>query len=373
MNEQQLQQLADDIRQWALELGFQQVGIADIELEEAGARLQQQVDKDYHGTMAWLGDPDRIAMRTYPQKLEEKVVRVISCRMDYFPQEQGSPSNNYKERPKGVFISEPAKQILDHPTRAYISRYTLGRDYHKTAKKRLMQLANRIREAVPDSVLNRPFVDSAPVLEKPLAVKAGLGWQGKHTIVINKDAGSYFVLGEIFTDLPLPVDTHEVKDNCGSCTACMVACPTQAIVAPYELDARRCISYLTIENKGSINEELRPLMGNRVFGCDDCQLVCPWNKYAQFSTEDDYQPRHGLDQAELVDLFLLEEQEWDKTTQGSAIRRAGYEGWLRNLAIGLGNGEASEKAISALKSRLGFSELVDEHIQWALGRLENKP
>lgn len=368
MNADDLQQLANNIRTWALELGFQQVGIADIELQDAGERLQQRVDKGYHGTMDWLADPERIAMRTYPQKLEEKVIRIISCRMDYFPQEQGSPTDNYKERPKGIFISEPAKQILDHPKRAYISRYTLGRDYHKMMRKRLAQLAERIQQVVPNSVLNRPFVDSAPVLEKPIAVKAGIGWQGKHTIVINQQAGSYFFLGEIFTDIPLPID-QPVKDNCGSCNACMVACPTQAIVAPYELDARRCISYLTIENKGSIDEELRPLMGNRVFGCDDCQLVCPWNKYAKYGPHEDFQPRHGLDQAELVDLFLLNEQQWDKITQGSAIRRAGYEGWLRNLAIGLGNGESNETVVNALKSRLGFSELVDEHIQWALQQL----
>lgn len=366
-----LQQLAEHIRLWAQELGFQQVGIADIELSAAGARLQQQVDQGYHGTMQWLADPERIAMRTYPQKLEDKVVRVISCRMDYFPQEPQAPSAQPSLRAKGVFISEPAKQLLDHPQRAYISRYSLGRDYHKMMRKRLAQLAARINEAAPNSVLNRPFVDSAPVLEKPLAVKAGLGWQGKHSIVLNHHAGSYFFLGEIFTDLPLPID-QPAEDRCGSCTACMVACPTQAIVAPYVLDARRCISYLTIENKGSIDPELRPLLGNRVFGCDDCQLVCPWNKFAQFSPHDDFQPRHQLDQASLVSLFLWNEEQWDKRTQGSAIRRAGYAGWLRNLAIGLGNGHASASAISALKQRLGYSDLVDEHIHWALQQLANK-
>lgn len=368
MNTEQLQQLANNIRQWALELGFQQIGIADIDLEEAGARLQAQVDKGYHGSMEWLGDPKRIAMRTYPQKLEANVVRVISCRMDYFPKSEELYSENPKERPKGVFISQPAKELIVKPERAYISRYTLGRDYHKMMRKRLAKLAERIHEAAPNSVLSRPFVDSAPVLEKPLAAKAGIGWQGKHTLILNKEAGSYFFLGEIFTDLPLPLD-EPVTDLCGSCNACITVCPTQAIVAPYVLDARRCISYLTIENKGSIDLELRPLMGNRVFGCDDCQLVCPWNKYAQYGPHDDFQPRHGLDTAKLVDLFLWNYEQWDKRTQGSAIRRAGYEGWLRNIAIGLGNGAASEQAITALNSRLGYSDLVDEHIYWALARL----
>ena len=369
MNTEQLQELAANIRLWAQELGFAQVGITDTELNLAADRLQEYVNAGYHGVMEWLADPERIAMRRHPELLEPGTVRVISCRMDYFPQEVGSPSENPAERGKGVFISEPAKKRLKQADQAYISRYTLGRDYHKMMRKRLAQLGERIKAAAPAYGLARAFVDSAPVLEKPLAAKAGLGWQGKHTLIINKEAGSYFFLGEIYTDIPLPID-QPVTDNCGSCNACMVACPTQAIVAPYKLDARRCISYLTIENKGSIGVEFRAAMGNRVFGCDDCQLVCPWNKFAKFGPHEDFQPRHGLDQASLVELFLWTESEWDKRTQGSAIRRAGYEGWLRNIAVGLGNGPSSAEAIAALNSRLGFSELVDEHIRWALERLQ---
>lgn len=372
MNPHELKQLAQDIRRWALELGFAQVGITDIELSTAGQRLVAAVQKNHHGSMDWLADPERIAMRCEPQKLEQQVQRVISCRMDYFPVTGERLSENPRARAKGVFISEPAKALLNEPAQAYISRYTLGRDYHKMMRKRLAQLAQRIQEAAPDAQLNRAFVDSAPVLEKPLAAKAGLGWQGKHTLILNQDAGSYFFLGEIFTDLPLPID-QPVADLCGSCDACLIACPTQAIVAPYQLDARRCISYLTIENKGHIDPELRPLMGNRVFGCDDCQLVCPWNKYATYGPHEDFQPRHGLENSALIELFLWDHATWDRRTQGSAIRRAGYQGWLRNLAIGIGNGPASEQAKQALLSRLGYSPLVDEHIDWALQRLSTPP
>lgn len=369
MTNEQLLQLKQKIHTWAKELGFAQVGFTDTELNLAADRLQEYVNKGYHGSMEWLADPERIAMRRNPKLLESKVFCVISCRMDYFPHEEGAPSEVLKERAKGVFISEPAKQLLQQKDKAYISRYTLGRDYHKMMRKRLAQLAERIKAEAIACELARPFVDSAPVMEKPLAAKAGLGWQGKHTLVINKEAGSYFFLGEIYTDIPFPIDSP-VEDHCGSCNACIMACPTGAIIAPYQLDARRCISYLTIENKASIDLELRPLMGNRVFGCDDCQLVCPWNKYAKFGPHDDFQPRHGLSHISLIELFLWPYEKWDKNTQGSAIRRAGYEGWLRNIAVGIGNGPFSDEAVAALTSRLGFSELVDEHIQWALKRLQ---
>ena len=368
MTADELQQLTSDIRQWAQELGFQDIGISDIDLSEAGAQLQAAVDKHYHAEMEWLADPERLAMRTNPQLLEEKVIRIISCRLDYFPKEAEAPSADHTLRSKGVFISEPAKKILDHPTRAYISRYSLGRDYHKMMRKRLAKLAERIRQAAPSSELSRPFVDSAPVLEKSIAAKAGLGWQGKNTLIINQHGGSYFFLGEIFTDLPLPL-SEPVKDLCGSCSACMDICPTQALVAPKQLDARRCISYLTIEHRGTIAVEFRKALGNRIFGCDDCQLVCPWNKFAQFSQHDDFQPRHNLDKADMLELFMWSYEEWDIRTQGSPIRRAGYEGWLRNLAIGLGNGAATTAVQHALKQRLGYSDLVDEHIQWALKQL----
>lgn len=370
MTDTELAQLAADIRLWAKELGFAQVGFTDTELNLAADRLQQAVQKNHHGCMDWLADPERIAMRRHPEQLEAQTLRVISCRMNYFPHESNAPSSNPTERAKGVFISEPAKARLQQADQAYISRYTLGRDYHKMMRKRLAELAKRIKDAATQYQLARAFVDSAPVLEKPLAAKAGLGWQGKNTLIINQEAGSYFFLGEIYTDIPFAID-QPVADLCGSCTACLQACPTAAFVAPYQLDAKRCISYLTIENKERIDPELRPLMGNRVFGCDDCQLVCPWNKYAQFSPHEDFQPRHGLDQANLVELLLWTHAEWDERTQGSAIRRAGYEGWLRNLAVGLGNGSATPEAILALRSRLGFSPLVDEHIQWALARLQS--
>jgi len=358
-----LAKLANDLRQWAQELGFQQVGITDTQLDEAHQRLQAFLEQGRHGSMAWL--ETRAAMRGQPELLEPDVLRVISVRMDYWTDGKDHPPDT---RQKHVHISASAKHVLQQPQRAYISRYALGRDYHKVMRKRLAKLADRLRDTVESSGLGRAFVDSAPVMEKPLAQKAGLGWQGKHTLIINKDAGSYFFLGEIYTDIPLPIDTP-ADDHCGSCTACITACPTGAIVAPYQLDARRCITYQTIENKGAIDPDIRPLMGNRVFGCDDCQLVCPWNKYAQFSQEDDYTPRHGLDQADLVSLFLWSEQEYLDNTQGSPIRRAGYEGWLRNVAVGLGNGPATQDAIDALQQRLGFSALVDEHIRWALQRL----
>jgi epoxyqueuosine reductase len=257
--------------------------------------------------------------------------------------------------------------VLADGSQAFIARYALGRDYHKLMRRRLQQLADRITAAGAGHGY-RVFADSAPVLEKPLAAAAGLGWQGKHTNLINRQAGSWFLLGEIYTDLPLPID-EPVSDHCGSCRACLDVCPTQAIVAPYVLDARRCISYFTIEAKGPIPVEFRAPMGNRIFGCDDCQLVCPWNRYARPSDEPAFAPRHGLDAPQLTTLFAWTEQEWSAHTTGSALRRPGYIGWLRNIAVALGNAPASAAVMAALKSRASHaSELVGEHVAWALNR-----
>jgi epoxyqueuosine reductase len=259
-------------------------------------------------------------------------------------------------------------EVLASPDKAYISRYTLGRDYHKLIRKRLAQLAKRIEEQAGGGHY-RAFVDSAPVLERAVAERAGLGWIGKNTLLINADAGSWFFLGEIYTDLPLPVDAPLNSKHCGTCTACLELCPTDAFKGPFELDARKCISYLTIEHKGSIDPALRPLMGNRIFGCDDCQLVCPWNKFAQATGEGDFKPRHELADAQLAALFLWDENTFLAKTEGSAIRRIGYERWLRNLAVALGNAPTSEAVISALQTRREFpSELVREHVAWALQR-----
>lgn len=347
-----LQALTDKIRQWGAELGFQQIGFTNTNLDLAEQRLQEWIDKQYHGNMEWF--ETRGLMRSRPELLEPGTVCVISARMDYLPED----------------ISTAVK-VLNTPEQAYVSRYALGRDYHKMMRKRLSKLAALIQEEVKNSNLARTFVDSAPVLEKPLAQKAGLGWQGKHTILINKSAGSQFFLGEIYTDIPFP-DDKPATNHCGSCSACIDICPTKAIVAPYVLDATRCITYQTVENKGSVPLELRPLMGNRVFGCDDCQLFCPWNKFAQHTHEEDFKARHNLDQSSLVELFMWSEDEFLTRTAGSAIRRTGYQSWLRNLAIGIGNGPSTAEAINALKQRLGFSLLVDEHIQWALIQLQNK-
>jgi len=346
-----LNQLAADIKCWGRELGFQQVGITDIDLGAAEVRLKEWLAKGYHGSMEWLsahGDK-----RSRPAELLPQTVRVISVRMDYLPGDT-----------KQI-------QILKDPSKAYISRYALGRDYHKLIRKRLAILGKQIDDALPENYPNkgqhRGFVDSAPVMERPLAEKAGLGWTGKHTLIINSEVGSWFFLGEIFTFLPLPIDHSEQPNQCGECTACLKVCPTDAFPAPYKLDARRCISYLTIENKGTIPLEFREPMGNRVFGCDDCQAICPWNKYAQFTQETDFLPRHGLADSDLVSLFNWSEAEYLRNTEGSAIRRIGYEGWLRNLAIGLGNAPRDEQIVAALNNkRPQVSELVQEHIDWAL-------
>jgi epoxyqueuosine reductase len=340
--------LLADIRLWASELGFQQVGVSDIDLGEHEDYLQKWLDAGYHGGMEYMARHG--SKRSRPAELVPKTCRVISLRMDYLADDQ-------------------AMDVLASSEKAYISRYTLGRDYHKLVRKRLAQLAGRIQQEAGGGHF-RAFVDSAPVLERAIAERAGLGWIAKNTMLINPDAGSWFFLGEIYTDLPLPETKSQESKHCGTCTACLDLCPTNAFVGPFQLDARRCISYLTIEHFGSIDPELRPLMGNRVFGCDDCQLVCPWTKFAQASEEEDFRPRHGLENAELVSLFLWDEATFLQRTEGSAIRRIGYERWLRNLAVGLGNGPASAAAVSALRGRLDHpSALVREHVEWALGRL----
>ena len=344
--------LKDDIRGWSAELGFQQVGVSDIDLSQAEQRLEQWLAARFHGTMNYMQAHGR--KRSRPDELVPGTVRVISVRMDYLPEDQ-----------------ERARGLLDDGTTAYVSRYALGRDYHKVLRGRLRQLARRL-EARIGAFGYRVFVDSAPVLEKPLAEKAGIGWIGKHTNVINKNAGSWFFLGELYTDLPLPVDAT-ASDHCGSCRACIDVCPTGAIVAPYQLDARRCISYLTIELRESIPVELRPMIGNRIYGCDDCQLFCPWNKFAKPTDENDFSPRHGLDDAQLTDLFAWSEQQWLERTEGSAIRRVGYERWLRNIAVALGNADTSPAVIDALnKRRDSESEMIREHVAWALSRHERQ-
>lgn len=340
-------ELAQKIKEWGKSLGFQQVSITDTELSETGDRLNQWLQQGYQGDMQWMSEHGE--KRYHPEQLLPGTQRVITVRMDYLPDQNNMIA------------------VLKDEDKAYISRYALGRDYHKLIRNRLNTLAKEIEKAVPDSIIQRPFVDSAPVMEKPLAEKAGLGWVGKHTLVINSEAGSWFFLGEIYTSLPLPIDKSTEKNQCGECSACLKVCPTDAFPEPYVLDARRCISYLTIEHKGSIPEEFREPMGNRVFGCDDCQAICPWNKEAQPTKEKDFSPRHNLDNRELSELFLWTEAEFLKYTEGSPIRRIGYERWLRNLAIGLGNAPSTENITQALESRKEYpSFLVQEHVQWAL-------
>lgn len=341
------QQLADDIKRWGAELGFQKVGITDLDLSKHEATLQQWLDNGYHGEMDFM---ERHGMlRARPAELHPGSVRAISVRMNYLPVEAGF-----------------AKTLKDG-SKGYISRYALGRDYHKLMRKRLKQLGDRIQSEF-DGTDFRPFVDSAPIMERPLAEKAGLGWTGKHTLILDRDSGSWFFLGELLINLPLPVD-EPVEEGCGSCTACMTICPTQAIVAPYELDARRCISYLTIELRGAIPEEFRPLIGNRIYGCDDCQLICPWNRYAQLTDEDDFSPRQELHSPQLLELWTWTEQQFLDNLQGSPIRRIGYECWLRNLAVALGNAPSDAAIIEALENKTeGVTDMVREHIDWALER-----
>ncbi len=348
----QLETLACQIRDWAAELGFAQCGIAATDgVAPEEAHLREWLELGYQGEMSYL--ENHLDKRLDPALLVPGTRRIISVRMDYLPPEVRTLA------------------VLKQADKAYIARYTLGRDYHKTMRKRLTRLGKRIETACSE-LGYRAFVDSAPVLERPLAREAGIGWQGKHTLILNREAGSWFLLGELFVDLPLPTDPPFDEDHCGRCTACLDICPTNAFPAPHVLDARRCISYLTIEYQGSIPIELRPLMGNRIFGCDDCQLICPWNRFARRSEETDFQPRHNLDDIELVELFEWSEEEFLQRTEGSAIRRTGFDGWQRNLAVALGNSSGGRRVEQALEARRAEApELVREHIDWALQRLRS--
>jgi epoxyqueuosine reductase len=343
-----LKTLANDIKTWSAELGFAAAGIAGIDLSADESHFLDWLTRGFHGEMHYMQRHG--TRRSRPADLLPGTVSCISVRMDYWPRDAAA-----------------AADVLADPNAAYVSRYALGRDYHKVMRQRLQKLAERIEAAV-GPFGHRVFTDSAPVLEKALARDAGLGWIGKHTNLIDRSSGSYFFLGEIYVDLALP-PSESASAHCGSCTACIPACPTGAIVAPYRLDARRCISYLTIELKGVIPSDLRPLLGNRIYGCDDCQLVCPWNKFARPSAEDAFAPRHGLDRAELTQLFAWDEAQFLRNTEGSAIRRIGHESWLRNIAVALGNAPGSAEVIAALRTREQHpSAIVREHVRWALER-----
>lgn len=339
-------ELARLVKQWGRELGFQQVGICDTDLDAHEGTLQTWLDQQYHGDMDWMSRHGMLRAR--PQELLPGTLRVISVRMNYLPA-------------KAAFAS-----TLKNPRLGYISRYALGRDYHKVLRQRLKQLGNKIQDWCQE-VNFRPFVDSAPIMERPLAAKAGLGWVGKHSLLLNREAGSWFFLGELLINLPLPVDTEQ-QQECGRCVACMTTCPTGAIVAPYTVDARRCISYLTIELAGEIPEALRPLIGNRIYGCDDCQLICPWNRFSQLTDESDFSPRAELRTPQLIMLFSWSEGQFLRATEGSAIRRIGHFRWLRNIAVALGNAPYEDDIVLGLQARLGESPLLDIHIEWALAQ-----
>jgi len=353
-------QLARDIKRWGAELGFQQTGISDTALSAEESRLQEWLDRGFHGEMDYMVRHG--TARSRPAELVPGTLRVISARLNYLPPQ-----------------ARDSWQVMDEPEAAFISRYALGRDYHKVLRARLQSLAERIEAvigAATDDFAYRVFTDSAPVMEVALARKAGLGWRGKHTLLLTREAGSMFFLGEIYTSLPLPVD-EAVTEHCGTCSKCIDICPTQAIVGPYQLDARRCISYLTIEHRGSIPVALRPLLGNRIYGCDDCQLACPWNKYAVKSVLPDFAVRHRLDDATLVELFVWSEADFSERLAGSAIRRIGHVQWLRNIAVALGNAlanpavnDAARIAMrAALQARRAHpAELVREHVEWALAQ-----
>ena len=348
-----LNNLARTIKAWGRELGFADVAVTDVDLEAAEQGLQDWLAQGFHGEMDYMAAHG--LKRARPAELVPGTVRVISARMNYLP--VNSP-DDWRER---------EERRLADSTAATISVYARGRDYHKILRARLQQLADRIKGEVGEFGY-RVFTDSAPVMEVALGARAGLGWRGKHTLLLNRDAGSMFFLGEMYTDLPLPIDAA-TSAHCGQCRACIDVCPTQAIVAPYQLDARRCISYLTIELKGSIPVELRPLIGNRVLGCDDCQLVCPWNKFAQRAVLPDFDVRNGLDRATLVELFSWSEEQFLHNFEGSAIRRIGHERWLRNIAVGLGNATSIPIVLAALRERRDDpSALVREHVAWALAR-----
>ncbi|MBU2672987.1 MULTISPECIES: tRNA epoxyqueuosine(34) reductase QueG [Hafnia] len=341
-----LNQLAQHIKQWGQSLGFQQVGICDTDLSVEEPRLKAWLDKQYHGEMAWMERHGM--MRARPHELQPGTLRVISVRMNYLPAH--------------AFFAK----TLKNPQLGYISRYALGRDYHKLLRNRLKRLGEMIQEYCEGIDINfRPFVDSAPILERPLAAKTGIGWVGKHSLILNQEAGSWFFLGELLIDLPLPVD-KPLEEQCGRCVACMTTCPTGAIVEPYVVDARRCISYLTIELESAIPEEFRPLMGNRIYGCDDCQMICPWNRFSQLTNEDDFSPRQKLHTPKLIELFQWDEPTFLKITEGSAIRRIGHLRWLRNISVALGNAPYEAQIIPLLESRLGMSDVLDEHIVWAV-------
>ena len=331
------------------ELGFDAVGVANVDLEQAGQALKTWLAQGFHGEMQWMARHG--SRRWRPAELVPGTVRVVSVRLDYLPEEQ-----------------DAARALLDHPRKAYVSRYALGRDYHKIMRPRLQRLADAVAAHI-GTFGYRAFVDSAPVMEKPLAEQAGLGWIGKHTNLIHRDRGSWFFLGELYTDLPLVPDAPST-DHCGSCRACIDVCPTDAIVAPYRLDARRCISYLTIEHSGSIPPALRAATGNRIYGCDDCQLFCPWNKFARRTTEPDFAPRHGLDDIDLAELAHWSEDDWLARTAGSAIRRIGFQRWRRNLAVGLGNATDPDPRIDDALARLAASgdALITEHAHWGQAR-----
>ncbi|MDO5505736.1 MAG: tRNA epoxyqueuosine(34) reductase QueG [Pseudoxanthomonas suwonensis] len=339
--------LALRIKALAGEHGFQRCGISGIDLGKDEAHLLDWLQQGLHGDMQWMARHG--SRRSRPAELLPGTIRVISVRLDHGREHA------------------PAWDTLADGERAYVARYALGRDYHKMMRGRLQRMAEAIG-ALVGPFGHRVFVDSAPVLERALARDAGLGWIGKHTCLIDKDAGSWFFLGEIYVDLPLPVDAP-TGDHCGSCRRCIDICPTAAIIAPYRLDARRCISYLTIEHEGSIDEELRPLIGNRIFGCDDCQLICPWNRFAKVTAEPDFAPRNRLDEAKLLELFAWDEAEFLQRTEGSAIRRSGWKRWLRNIAIALGNAPTTPRTVAALRSRADIDDpMVREHIHWALAR-----
>ena len=345
MTEIDIKLIAADIKKWGVDLGFQQVSFADIDLSKYEHHLKDWIDRNYHGAMSYMAENHD--KRCHPEQLVPGTIRVVCVRMDY------------------ALDSKDSLESMENTGKAYVSRYARGRDYHKLIRKRLQKLARRIQDVVGPFGY-RAFVDSAPVLERALAEKSGMGWIGKNTMLINKQAGSWFFLGELFTDLPLPVD-EKVSDHCGSCSACLDICPTNAFIKPNLLDATRCISYLTIELRTSIPLEFRKPIGNRIYGCDDCQVVCPWNKFSKPTDEKDFTPRHNLDDAQLVDLFAWSEREFLKRTEGSAIRRIGYDCWLRNIAVALGNAPSSKEIVGALQSRLNnVSDMVTEHIEWAL-------
>jgi len=351
--QQFLANIKPNIEQWAAEFGFSQVAITHVDLSQHEAHLNEWLQKNYHGEMGYMKKHG--TKRSRPNELEPGTLRVISVRMDYFPPEAAS-----------------IKTVLANKELGLISRYATGRDYHKLIRKRLQKLVDKMQQET-GKFGYRVFTDSAPVLEKALAENAGLGWMGKHTNLINPKAGSWFFLGEIYTDLPLPINETKIKNHCGTCNACIDVCPTNAIIAPYKLDARRCISYLTIELKTAIPVEFRKAIGNHIYGCDDCQLVCPWNRFSKPSDEKDFQVRHGLDAPKLLDLFAWTETHFLDTMQGSPIRRIGYMQWLRNIAVALGNAPHSNEIVSALKKRRAdVNEMVQEHIDWALQSLSEK-